>query len=530
MNAEPTAWRSLGQLLHEQARRFGDRTLFRFEGAQMTFAQVEEQTNRLAHVLKARGIGKGVHVAVMLPNGFEFPLAWLALAKLGAVMVPINTQYQQQDLRYTLNDSEAQLALAGPAQAAILQRAQPECPRLQAIGVLAAGPAPEGLPDIRREMEAAPATYPDEPVGPGDLLNVQYTSGTTGFPKGCMLTHDYWLLLGQLVAESLALREDDVNLTAQPFYYMDPQWNVALCLLAGIPLVILPRFSASTFWQSVNEHNVSFFYLLGTMPLYLLKQPENPALEQGHRLRVVLCSGIVPQLHALYEARWRAPWREAYGTTESGADLFVPLDDAESVGSGAMGKPVRTKEARVIDAQGRELADGEIGELVVRGQPLMLGYYHKPEATAEKLRDGWLHSGDLVFRDAKGYYHLVGRLKDMIRRSGENIAASEVEAALCEHPQVRAAAVVPEPDELRGEEAHAFIQLQPGETPESAPPQALLAFTRSKLAPFKVPRYVTYVESFPMTPSERIAKQKLLEQQREHPLPIYDALSQQDNG
>ena len=152
MNAEPTAWRSLGQLLHEQARRFGDRTLFRFEGAQMTFAQVEEQTNRLAHVLKARGIGKGVHVAVMLPNGFEFPLAWLALAKLGAVMVPINTQYQQQDLRYTLNDSEAQLALAGPAQAAILQRAQPACPRLQTIGVLTAPfgePAPCGERPLR---------------------------------------------------------------------------------------------------------------------------------------------------------------------------------------------------------------------------------------------------------------------------------------------------------------------------------------------------------------------------------------------
>ena len=298
-----------------------------------------------------------------------------------------------------------------------------------------------GMLDIRQEMAAAPATYPDTQVGPRDLLNIQYTSGTTGFPKGCMLTHEYWLLLGQIVAEYLALREDDVNLTAQPFYYMDPQWNVALCLLAGIPLVILPRFSASTFWKSVKEQGVTFFYLLGTMPMYLLKQPEQPEVEQHHRLRVVLCSGIVPQLHALYESRWKVPWREAYGTTESGADLFVPLDDAESVGSGAMGGPVRTKEARVIDPEGHDLADGEIGELVVRGKPMMLGYYHNPAATAEKLRDGWLHSGDLVYRDPKGYYHLVGRLKDMIRRSAENIAASEVEAVLCEHPQVRAAAV-----------------------------------------------------------------------------------------
>jgi crotonobetaine/carnitine-CoA ligase len=527
MNAESTSWQSLGQLVHEQARRFGNRALFRFEGTEITFAQADEQTNRLAHVLSAHGIGKGVHVAVMLPNGIDFPLAWLAIAKIGAVMVPINTQYQEHDLGYLLRDSEAQLVLADPAHAALLQQVQPTCPHLQAIGILTtAAPVPTGMLDIRREMDAAPASYPNAQVGPADLLNVQYTSGTTGFPKGCMLTHEYWLTLGQLVAEYLALREDDVNLTAQPFYYMDPQWNTVLCLLAGIPLVILPRFSASTFWKAVKANDVTFFYLLGTMPMYLLKQPENPELEQGHRLRVVLCSGIVPQLHALYEARWRVPWREAYGTTESGADLFVPLDDTESVGSGAMGRPVRTKEARVIDAEGRELADGEIGELVVRGKPLMLGYYHKPEATAEKIRDGWLHTGDLVFRDARGYYHLVGRLKDMIRRSGENIAASEVEAVLCEHPQVRAAAVVPEPDDLRGEEVRAFIQLQPGETPESAPPQALIDFTRRKLAPFKVPRFITYVESFPLTPSERIAKHKLLERDNAEHAPTYDAMTQ----
>jgi acyl-coenzyme A synthetase/AMP-(fatty) acid ligase len=247
--------------------------------------------------------------------------------------------------------------------------------------------------------------------------------------------------------------------------------------------------------------------------------------EQHHKLRVVLCSGIVPQLHALYESRWKVPWRETYGTTESGADLFVPLDDGECVGTGAMGHPVCTKEARVVNLEGQALPSGEIGELVVRGKPMMLGYYRNPEATAEKIRDGWLHTGDLVFRDHKGYYHLVGRLKDMIRRSGENIAASEVEAALCEHPQVQAAAVVPEPDELRGEEVKAFIQLQPGETPESVPPQELLAFVRSKLAAFKVPRFLTYVDTFPLTPSERIAKHKLLERKNNTESPTYDAVT-----
>ena len=527
MNVETPAWHSLGQLLHEQAKRFGHRTLFRFEETTMTFAQAEEQTNRLASVLKAHHVGKGVPVAVMLPNSIDFPIVWLAIAKVGAVMVPINTQYQERDLGYILSDSGARFAVVGLKQAAIILQVQPACPQLQTIGVLAtAGTVPTGLHDIRREMDVAPASYSNEQISPTDLLNVQYTSGTTGFPKGCMLTHEYWLLLGELVAEYLALREDDVNLTAQPFYYMDPQWNTVLCMLEGIPLVILPRFSASTFWEAINAYDVSFFYLLGTMPLYLLKQPEQPELEQHHRVRIVLCSGIVPQLHALYESRWKVPWREVYGTTESGADLFVPLDDAATVGSGAIGRPVRTKEACILDPEGRELATDEIGELAVRGKPLMLGYYRKPEATAEKIHDSWLHSGDLAFRDTRGYYHLVGRLKDMIRRSGENIAASEVEAVLCEHPQVRAAAVVAEPDELRGEEVSAFIQLQPGETPTSTPPQRLIDFVKTRLAPFKVPRFITYVESFPLTPSERVAKHQLLERHDEEARRTYDATTQ----
>ncbi len=513
-------WSNLGQLVHEHALRYGSRPLFRFEGKETSFAQAEERTNRLAQVLKAQGIGRGDRVAVMLPNGAEFPLIWLAIAKVGAVMVPLNTGYQEKDLQYVLNDSGARLALIDQRYLPLLKQVQPLCPELRAIGVLGQHDfSASDVLNIIRAMEQAPATPVFEQVSGDDLVNIQYTSGTTGFPKGCMLTHDYWLLLGQLAAEYYGATESDVNMTAQPFYYMDPQWNTVLCLIAGIPLVILPRFSATTFWQSVKDNGVTIFYLLGTMPVFLLKQPENPALERGHKLRIVLCSGIVPQLHATYEARWGVPWREAFGMTESGADLWVPIDDASSVGSGAVGRPVRTKEAQIVDAAGKTLPDGGVGELVMRGKPMMRGYWNKPEATAQVMRDGWLHTGDLAYRDAQGYYHLVGRLKDMIRRGGENIAASEVEAALAEHPAVRAAAVVAVPDDLRGEEVKAYIQLQPGETRETTSPEALIAFVKSKLAAFKAPRYIAYVEAFPMTPSERIAKHRLTEQQ----LPTYDA-------
>jgi len=461
----------------------------------------------------------------MLPNGFEFPLAWQALAKLGAVMVPVNVQYREKELQDVLNHSEAKLAVVGMQQVEVLQRAQPQCNFLRAMAVFANEVRSlNNVVDLRSEMEQAPTNCVLDAVDQDDLLNLQYTSGTTGFPKACMLTHKYWLQLAQDALAYGKIRSDDVNLTAQPFYYMDPQWNLVLCMLAGIPLVILRRFSASTFWQSVQENAVTFFYLIGTMPVYLLKQPENPQFEKNHRVRFVFCSGIVPQLHATFESRWGMPWRELYGSTESGGDLQVPLENADGVGAGTVGISFPGKEAKVIDANDHELPDGEVGELVVRGEPMMLGYYKNSAATKEKIRHGWLHTGDLFRKDKHGYFYLVGRLKDMVRRSGENISAAEVEGVLCEHPAVRAAAVVPVPDDLRGEEVKAFIQLQNGETLD---PEELLAFAQKKLAAFKMPRFIEVVERFPMTPSERIAKHELLKSKPDQRKGAYDAVIKQ---
>jgi crotonobetaine/carnitine-CoA ligase len=212
--------------------------------------------------------------------------------------------------------------------------------------------------------------------------------------------------------------------------------------------------------------------------------------------------------------------------TESGVDLAVPLDDAASVGTGAMGAPVHTKEARVVDEYGAEVPDGNSGELVVRGEPMMLGYWNQPEKTAEILRDGWLHTGDLVYKDDRGYFHWIGRLKDMVRRGGENISSAEVEGVILEHPAIKSAAVVPVPDPLRGEEVKVFVILQDGYTQESIPPHEIVDFAARKLAKFKLPRYVAYVDQFPLTPSERIAKHELIRGVSDLRLNSYDLLEQ----
>lgn len=506
MPGASSAVESLGALVRARAAQRGSAPFLRFGGQTLGFDDVDRYTDRVAAHLRRFGIRRGDRVAVMLPNGLDFPVAWLGIAKAGAVMVPLNTQYRAHDLAYTLNDAEPRLVLVDPAWGALVEEARGRCPSVEATWAVPPGALVGAATGVLAEALATEAVGGEIEVGRDDLLNIQYTSGTTGDPKGCMLTHDYWLLLSERAARFAGMTASDVALTAQPFYYMDPQWNVGMCLQAGCRLEILPRFSASTFWRSVRDTGTTFFYVLGTMPVFLIKQPEDPEVERGHQVRFVSCSGIVPQMHAAFEQRWGVPWREAFGMTETGVDLTVPLEDTASVGSGAVGRPVEGKEARVVDGAGAPRADGEVGELCVRGRGMMRGYWRKPEATAERMRDGWLHTGDLAWRDAKGYYHLVGRLKDMIRRGGENISAVEVEGVIAEHPAVQAAAVVPVPDELRGEEVKAFVQCRPG---ASVDPAALVAFVRERLAAFKVPRFVEFVDEFPRTPSERVEKHKL---------------------
>jgi crotonobetaine/carnitine-CoA ligase len=463
----------------------------------------------------------------MLPNDVDFPVCWLAIARLGAVMVPTNAGYQERDLTYVLSDSGARAILIHADYVSRLRAVRAALPALEHVIVV--GGSLDGVGsdhDYAALLAEADSVWLPVDVGAGDLLNIQYTSGTTGFPKGCMLSHEYWLLMGQTAAHFMHMNATDVDLTAQPFYYMDPQWNTTACLIAGATLVIMERFSASRFWGVVQQHNVSVLYLLGTMPFFLLKQAENPALEQGHRLRMIACSGIVPDYHHEFEQRWNVPWREAFGMTETGVDLVIPLEDSESVGSGAMGKPVPTKQARVVDSDDQPVVDGTVGELIVSGKPMMLGYWNKPDITAQTIRNGWLHTGDLVYRDDKGYFYLVGRLKDMIRRSGENIAAAELESVLIDHPAVQAAAVIAVPDALRGEEVKAYIILKAGETAETVPPAQLRDFAAQKLAAFKLPRYIEYVSSFPLTPSERVAKHVLIAAKSDLRSGSYDLIDQ----
>ncbi|WNV88432.1 AMP-binding protein [Umezawaea sp. Da 62-37] len=438
-------------------------------GVRLTFGDVDRLTAGYAQALRSRGIGEGDRVAVLLRNQPEFPLFWLALARLGAAMVPVNVKYRSVDAEHLLRDSSA-VAVVTTAEF------RPLVDELSAVPVfLVEDLAPED-------------GFEQQEIDPGAAVNIQYTSGTTGAPKGCVLSHTYWTTMGEsLVEEFPNLSADDVMLTAQPFHYLDPQWNVVAALLAGAELVVLDGFHPSSFWDRVREHDVTYFYCLGAMPTLLLRMPGSP-LDREHRVRAVQCSAIPPSLHAALEGRWGVGWYEAFGMTETGADIRVGADDHdELVGTGCLGRPAAHREARIVD-----------GELQLRGPGMMDGYLGLPSV----FRDGWFPTGDLARIDDRGRLYHLGRIKDMIRRSGENIAAYEVEEVLLSHPAVSLAAVVGVPDEIRGEEVKAFVV-------GAVSAEDLAAYCAERLASFKVPRYWEFRDDLPRTPSERVAKQLL---------------------
>ncbi|MBT5415982.1 MAG: acyl--CoA ligase [Rhodospirillaceae bacterium] len=507
LEARPFA-ANLGALLDEAAARFGDAPCLVFfeAGLTLSFAELREQANRAANALHALGIAKGDRVAVMLPNGPAFPVAWLALARLGAVLVPVNNRYTARELRYLLEDSGVGTLVIHPDYLPVFDGIGDRAALLPDERVLLVDGVDPRFSNRWDAMLAAAA--PDfaggGPVGRDDLLNIQYTSGTTGFPKGCMLTHLYWLMCGRVACYTAGFTPKRL-LMGQYFYYMDPLFLLVIALEHGAAYYVCSRPSTSRFMRWVAEHDIELCLIFE----FVYKQPPHPR-DAENRLVHAWLFGLTPENHADLEQRFGIRARELFGMTEIGVGSYMPADHDHMVGSGLCGIAVPFRELRVARADGTEAAPGEAGELWVRGPGMMLGYYDKPEANAEAFSGDWFRTGDLFTRDAAGYHRIVGRLKDMVRRSGENIAAREVEAVLRAMPEIEEAAVLPVPDEDHGEEVKAYVSLMPGVAREDAPPERILAHCEAGLARFKLPRYIAYVEGFSKTVSDRVEKKALI--------------------
>lgn len=477
------------------------------DGLQIGRAAFRDRTERLAGYL-GRFVGPGDRVAVMLGNRVEYLTSCLAAVAKHCVVVSVNPSLGEHDLGHILRDAAPVVLITddrGAEAVANCARAGVPSPQL----LVADAHEPDGLAqydDGTRMPLADAGCEPDDPVA------IYYTSGTSGTPKGCLFGHEYWLRYIDVYQRVFGVRADDRVLYPVPLFYEDALWHFLMALDAGTTMVALRRFSASRFWETVRVCGVTQLYSGGAIPTMLLKQPPR-ADDREHGLRFVVQCDVPVDLHRELVERWGVPWRELYGLTEVGIASVMPAEHAERmVGSGSIGLPCPEVTIRVVDKGGEDVPAAGDGEIVIATDTpgMMRGYYNRPEATAEMVRDGWVHTGDRGRFDEDGFLYFLGRSKDIIRRSAENVAASEVEQVLCTHPQIIEAAVMAVPDEIRGEEVMAHIRLVPGVDAEQLPPSEVVEFCARRLARFKVPRYVVYRGApFPLGPTLRIRKNEL---------------------
>jgi crotonobetaine/carnitine-CoA ligase len=486
-----------------------DELFVRFQGDEVTFGQALARAERAAGGLSAIGIGKGDMVALMLANSLAFLDLWFGAALLGAVIVPVNTHLRGDGLRYIVEHCDATVAvvdadLTEPFVAAVPRGVGPG--RRYVHG---AGGAP-GFSALEELLAGAHATAQRARLLPSDLASVLYTSGTTGLPKGVMCSHNSYAAAAlEYVYGYVRMRSDDVLFTCLPLFHVNAQALSAMpSLLTGRPWVMSARFSASRFFEQMREHEVTVFNYIGAMLTILLKQPERED-DAANPLRLTAGSSAPAEQWTEFERRFAVQIVEIYGLTETaGVCLASPPDD---VRVGCCGVPVSWSEVQIQRPDGSEAAPDEPGEFVIRStspNTMFQGYYKNAEATAAAVREDWFHSGDRGSRGADGYFRFIDRLKDSIRRRGENISSYEVEQTVNSHPSVTESAAVGVPSELGEEEVMIVVVPREG---HQLDPAELVEFCAARMAAFMVPRYVSLCAELPKTPTEKIQKFALRE-------------------
>jgi len=479
-------------------------------GVEFTYAETREATLLLRETYAAAGYGHGHRVALLLENRPEFFFHYLALNALGVGIVPINPDYRHDEMLYQMEHSEADLAVVVGSRVADLERVARD--RDKPLPVVSSEPMPPRLPQPGAgRLKGAPGLETE--------TSLLYTSGTTGRPKGCILTNFYYLNAGAWYRDLGGVFRVEYGaeriLNPLPLFHMNAQAVAATCAILTANCLAQPdRFSPSRWWQDVVSSQATIIHYLGVMPPLLLKQAPSPE-ERRHRVKAGFGAGVEPELHPLFEERFGFPLVEVWGMTETGR-VFADRHEPRHVTTRAFGRPHGGLEARVVDDTDQEIARGAEGELLVRwGGPegprhgFFSGYLKNVEATEDAWRGGWFHTGDVVRHMGDDMLVFVDRKKNIIRRSGENIAAAEVEACLLTHEAVAQAAVLAVPDELREEEVMACVVPMPGVSADSDLARQLQAWCLEQLAYFKAPGWVLFIERLPTTGTQKVQKTQI---------------------
>ena len=475
---------------------------------EISFADARAEVDRWATALTNAGYGPGMRIALLLENRPLHFLILLAANRLGLSIVPINPDLREAEIVYLLGHAEPALIIAIPSRLAGLQAAA------DAAGVDLRAVAPDApLPTPRADAVTAEITA-DDAAREAAML---YTSGTTGNPKGCILSNTYFTELGRYYADMggiVSLTEaGERMITPLPLFHMNAMcFSFMGMLQVGGCLIVVDRFHPSTWWQDVKDSRATCLHYLGVMPSILMSLPETPT-DRDHAVRFGFGAGIDPKLHAAFETRFGIPLCEGWAMTETGAGATISNEGPNRlVGQSALGPVPDRLEVRLVDEAGRDVPDGEPGELLVRRKGddprrgFFTAYFKNAAATAEAWDGGWFHTGDVVRRGPGGNIFFVDRRKNVIRRSGENIAAVEVESILMRHPDITGAAVAAVPDAIRGDEVFAcLVARNPG--PEKA--AEIMRWSLEQMAYYKAPGHIAFVETLPLTSTQKLKRAEL---------------------
>ena len=485
--------------------------LSEIDGRQFTYSQFNAAVNRAAAMLSSNGIGKGDIVSLLMPNSVEYIVGYFACWKLGALAGPVNSLLKEHEIEFVINNSEAKAILVHSDYQPVIEKIRGQLPHLKSVIVFDEEAACQ-KPD-RQEWQLSLNALPDgrvsDTIGPNDDAIIIYTSGTTGKPKGCLLTHGNLIANARQISDWLHFTENDRLLTIMPLFHMNAVSVTTMsALYAGGSTVVSPKFSASKFWNIISDYQITSFGSVATMLSILLNTyPDGvPAGLKTDQLRFAMCgSAPVPaEVMNKFEETFHCPVIEGYGLSESTCrSTFNPPDKRRRAGS--CGMPIGN-EVKIVDDDDNEVANGELGEIVLRGENILKGYFKNPEATERAFRGGWFHTGDVGYCDKDGFFYIVDRKTDMIIRGGENIYPREIDEVLYKHSAVAAAATIGVPDQLYGEEVAAFIVLKDG---MPATEEELIAHCKSELADYKCPKSIRIVKDIPKGPTGKLLKREL---------------------
>jgi acyl-CoA synthetase (AMP-forming)/AMP-acid ligase II len=492
---------AIAQPLHRAARETPDRIATVDGGRQRTWREIASRTRRIADVLQSLGVVPGDRVALLAPNGDLFVDVLFGSLWVGAVACPVNTRWTAPEIAYALADCGAEVLIVDPGFRAMLADIRREAPKLREV--VMAGRVFEQL--------IAAANEPDECLRHGDdLAMILYTGGTTGRSKGVMLSHRALMAYALCLAGAGDAAPGACMLHTAPLFHVGAISGLLACLLGGGRHVFLPAFEAEAVMATIAGQGVTDIFLVPTMLQALLDHPRFAAYDLTSVERIYY--GAAPMPPALMDraiaAMPRVGFVQGYGMTETSGSisLLKPADHLDPARLRSAGRAVMAIEVRIVDADDDEVPVGEIGEIVARGEAVMTGYWNRAEETAEALRGGWMHTGDVGRMDADGYIHIVDRLKDMIITGGENVYSVEVEAVLADHPGVSQCAVVGLADARWGERVHAVIVPKPGMSLDA---DDIIAHARTALAAYKCPRSVEFRGEMPLSAAGKILKAEL---------------------